>query len=103
MTTPSDDKSIRRARLLANCDAIAWAPHDGQYLTAASEDGVVQCWDARKFGSSDPIWSVVAREYIRVSDICSEDASTMHTKILSAVRVLIPSDITPQTLGLLEQ
>lgn len=63
-----NDQSIKKAKLLADCEAIAWDPHNQQYLTAASEDGVVQCWDVRKFGS-EPVWSMVAHEYGGVSDI----------------------------------
>lgn len=61
--------SVKKAKLLADCEAIAWDPHSQQYLTVASEDGVVQCWDVRKFGE-EPVWSMVAHEYGGVSDIC---------------------------------
>mmetsp|Transcript_35310 Transcript_35310/g.61966 ORF Transcript_35310/g.61966 Transcript_35310/m.61966 type:complete len:442 (-) Transcript_35310:81-1406(-) len=61
--------NVKKAKLLADCEAIAWDPHNPQYLTAASEDGVVQCWDVRKFGQ-EPVWSMVAHEYGGVSDIC---------------------------------
>ncbi|KAL7525853.1 hypothetical protein ACHAXR_001189 [Thalassiosira sp. AJA248-18] len=65
----ADQSNVKKAKLLADCEAIAWDPHNPQYLTAASEDGVVQCWDVRKFGS-EPVWSMVAHEYGGVSDIC---------------------------------
>ncbi len=61
--------SVKKAKLLADCEAIAWDPFAHQYLTAASEDGVVQCWDVRKFGE-EPVWSMVAHEFGGVSDIC---------------------------------
>jgi periodic tryptophan protein 1 len=61
--------NVKKAKLLADCEAIAWDPHSHQYLTAASEDGIVQCWDVRKFGE-EPVWSMVAHEYGGVSDIC---------------------------------
>jgi len=61
--------NVKKAKLLADCEAIVWDPHNPQYLTAASEDGVVQCWDVRNFGG-DPVWSMVAHEYGGVSDIC---------------------------------
>ena len=61
--------NVKKAKLLADCEALAWDPHNPQYLTAASEDGVVQCWDVRKFGQ-EPVWSIVAHEYGGVSDIC---------------------------------
>merc|ERR1719491_1446560 len=43
----NSNQNVRKAKLLADCEALAWDPHDQQYLTAASEDGVVQCWDVR--------------------------------------------------------
>ena len=64
----SSNANVKKAKLLADCEAIAWDVHNQQYLTAASEDGVIQCWDVRKFGS-DPVWSFVAHEY-GVSDFC---------------------------------
>lgn len=64
----NDAQSVKKAKLLADCEAIAWDPHNQQYLTVASEDGIVQCWDVRKFGA-DPVWSMVAHEYGGVSDI----------------------------------
>mmetsp|Transcript_25602 Transcript_25602/g.46299 ORF Transcript_25602/g.46299 Transcript_25602/m.46299 type:complete len:558 (+) Transcript_25602:179-1852(+) len=69
-TASSSDanQSIKKAKLSADCEAIAWDPHNQQYLTAASEDGVVQCWDVRKFGQ-EPVWTMVAHEYGGVSDM----------------------------------
>ncbi len=60
--------TVKRAKLLADCEAIAWDPHNQQYLTVACEDGTVRCWDVRKF-DLDPVWSFVAHEYGGVSDI----------------------------------
>ncbi|KAL7546169.1 hypothetical protein ACHAWF_009510 [Thalassiosira exigua] len=60
--------NVKKAKLPADCEAIAWDPHGPQYLTAASEDGVVRCWDVRKF--EEPVWDFVAHEYGGVSDIC---------------------------------
>ena len=67
-TSAGASQNIKKAKLLADCEAIAWDPHAPQYLTAASEDGLVQCWDVRKFGG-EPVWSMVAHEYGGVSDI----------------------------------
>jgi len=67
-TANNANQSVKTAKLLADCEALAWDPHNQQYLTAASEDGTVQCWDVRKFGL-DPVWSFVAHEYGGVSDI----------------------------------
>jgi periodic tryptophan protein 1 len=60
--------AVKRAKLLSDCEAIAWDPHNQQYLTAACEDGTICCWDVRKF-DLDPVWSFVAHEYGGVSDI----------------------------------
>lgn len=65
----ADQKNAKRAKLSADCEAIAWDPHNLQYLTVASEDGVVKCLDVRKF-EAEPVWSMVAHEYGGVSDIC---------------------------------
>ena len=67
-STGANAGSVKKAKLKADCEAIAWDPHAHQYLTAASEDGIVQCWDVRKFGE-EPVWSMMAHEY-GVSDIC---------------------------------
>eukprot|EP00804_Cyclotella_cryptica_P017728 CCRYP_001175-RA/>CCRYP_001175-RA protein AED:0.03 eAED:0.03 QI:87/1/1/1/1/1/4/83/651 len=66
--TSANAGSVKKVKLLADCEAMAWDPHSQHYLTVASEDGVVQCWDVRKF--DDPVWSMVAHEYGGVSDIC---------------------------------
>jgi len=63
------NQNVKKAKLSADCEALAWDPHNQQYLTAASEDGMVRCWDVRKFGE-EPVWSVVAHAYGGVSDIC---------------------------------
>lgn len=68
VSSANASQNVKKAKLLADCEAIAWDPHNPQYLTAASEDGVVQCWDVRKFGG-DPVWRFVAHEYGGVSDI----------------------------------
>lgn len=65
----ADGSNVKKAKLGADCEALAWDPHRPQYLTVASEDGVVKCLDVRKFGA-EPAWSMVAHEYGGVSDIC---------------------------------
>ncbi len=64
----TDSQSVKTAKLLADCEAMAWDPHNQQYLAVASEDGVIQCWDVRNFGG-DPVRSMIAHEYGGVSDI----------------------------------
>jgi len=48
--------NVKAVRLTADCEALAWDPHHGQYLTAASEDGVVRTWDVRNLDGG-PVWS----------------------------------------------
>lgn len=62
------DQQQQHVKTTADCETLAWDPHHTQYLTAATEDGVITCWDVRKF-QQEPIWSFVAEEYGGVSDI----------------------------------
>jgi len=64
-------KTIKGA-LSADLEALVWDPHSSHYLTAASEDGVISCWDVRTLGQSSnskPVWSFVAEEYGGVTDL----------------------------------
>ncbi|KAG7362947.1 WD-40 repeat-containing protein [Nitzschia inconspicua] len=61
--------NVKRVKLPADCEALAWDPFNPQFLTAASEDGTVTCWDVRKFSDKTPLWSMVANEYGGVSDL----------------------------------
>jgi len=60
---------VKRAKLSADCEAIAWDLHQGHLLTAASEDGSLCCWDVRKFEGGGCYWKFVAHEYGGCSDI----------------------------------
>jgi len=62
-------KDIRKVKLPADCESLAWDPFSPQHLTAASEDGTIMCWDVRKFSDKTPLWSKVASEYGGVSDL----------------------------------
>ena len=62
-------KDIRKVKLPADCETLAWDPFNTQYLTAASEDGTIVCWDVRKFTDKSPVWKMVANEYGGVSDL----------------------------------
>lgn len=64
-----NSENVKRVKLPADCEALAWDPFNPQYLTAASEDGTVNCWDVRKFSDKTPLWSMVANEYGGVSDL----------------------------------
>lgn len=63
-------ENIKHVKIPADCESLAWDPFNPQYLTAASEDGTVQCWDVRKFADKTPVWSLVASEFGGVSDLC---------------------------------
>jgi len=63
-----DGSLCKRAKIPADCEAIAWDPHHPHLLTAASEDGTVLCWDVRNFGKNH-YWSFVAHEFGGCSDI----------------------------------
>jgi len=62
-------ENVKRVKIPADCESLAWDPFNPQYLTAASEDGTVTCWDVRKFSDKTPLWSMVASEYGGVSDL----------------------------------
>ena len=64
-----NSENVKRVKIPADCEALAWDPFNPQYLTAASEDGTVQCWDVRNFSDKKPVWSMVANEFGGVSDI----------------------------------
>lgn len=68
-SSSTSEKSVKRAKVASDPEALAWDPHCSQYLTAATEDGTVQCWDVRKFDSGAPVWSFVAHEFGGVSDL----------------------------------
>jgi periodic tryptophan protein 1 len=60
--------NVKSVKLSGDCEALAWDPCHPEYLTAASEDGTISCWDVRKFQTSTPLWSFVANEFGGVSD-----------------------------------
>jgi len=62
--------SLKKVKIPADCEALAWDPFTTEYLTVASEDGSMICWDVRKFSTKTPLWSIVANEYGGVSDLC---------------------------------
>lgn len=99
----ASQSNVKKAKLMADCEAIAWDPHNPQYLTVASEDGVVKCLDVRKF-ASEPVWSMVAHEYGGVSDICynSKVPGMLVTcsidKTVALWDIVTPND-TPQSCG----
>lgn len=63
------ENNVKRVKIPADCESLAWDPFNPQYLTAACEDGTLTCWDVRKFSEKTPLWSVVANEFGGVSDL----------------------------------
>ena len=62
-------RNIKKVKISADCEALAWDPFHPEYLTAACEDGTIVTWDVRKFSDKSPLWSFVANEYGGISDI----------------------------------
>jgi periodic tryptophan protein 1 len=62
-------ENIKKVKIPGDCEALAWDPFTPEYLTAASEDGSITCWDVRKFSDKTPLWSIVANEFGGVSDL----------------------------------
>lgn len=65
----SANGACKKVKIPADCEAIAWDPHNPHLLTAASEDGSVLCWDVRKFESGSTYWNFVAHQFGGCSDI----------------------------------
>jgi len=60
---------IKKVKITADCEALAWDPHQSANITVACEDGTIKCWDVRKFTTATPLWSLVANEYGGVTDL----------------------------------
>lgn len=65
----SGDQNCKRVKISADCESVSWDPFHSQYLTVATEDGTIACWDVRKFDSGSPVWSFLANEYGGVTDL----------------------------------
>jgi len=65
----SDGENVKKVKLIADCESIAWDPCQLEYLTVASEDGTICCWDVRKFETANPVWKIEASEFGGISDI----------------------------------
>lgn len=64
--SPQDAKQVK---IKSDCESISWDPFNTQYLTVATEDGTVSCWDVRKFSTKTPAWSKVVNEFGGVTDL----------------------------------
>jgi periodic tryptophan protein 1 len=68
-TNGSNKSNIKQVRISADCETIKWDPIRTEYLTVVSEDGIINCWDVRKFDTSTPLWSFSASEFGGVTDL----------------------------------
>jgi periodic tryptophan protein 1 len=59
----SSGRDVKRVKLPADCEALAWDPHHPEHLTVASEDGSLKCWDVRSFETATPVWSMIGNEF----------------------------------------
>jgi periodic tryptophan protein 1 len=59
----SSGKDVKRVKLPADCEAVAWDIHNPEKLTVASEDGTLTCWDVRQFETTKHVWSFVANQF----------------------------------------
>lgn len=59
----SSRENVKSVKITDDCETIEWDPFHPEYLTVASEDGTVTCWDVRQFETSKPLWSFVANEF----------------------------------------
>lgn len=62
-------KNVKSVKISGDCESLAWDPCNPEYLTVATEDGTLSCWDVRMFQTSKPLWSFVANEFGGVSDL----------------------------------
>ncbi|KAK9820102.1 hypothetical protein WJX72_006156 [[Myrmecia] bisecta] len=60
MRTPAS--SPLQWELSADVEALTWVPHDPTCFLAASEDGIVACFDARKGGGSGALYRLAAHD-----------------------------------------
>lgn len=67
--TNGNKSNIKQVRIPADCETIVWDPTRTEYLTVLSEDGIINCWDVRKFETSTPLWSLSASEFGGVTDL----------------------------------
>lgn len=62
-------ENVKRVKIPSDCEALAWDPFHPEYLTVATEDGTLFCWDVRKFETSSPSWSVSSSEFGGLNDL----------------------------------
>lgn len=65
----SSGRDVKKVKITSDCESIAWDSLHPEFLTVASEDGTLTCWDVRKFETKSPAWTMVASEFGGVSDI----------------------------------
>lgn len=65
----TNGQNVKRVKIQSDCEALCWDPFHPEYLTVASEDGTLSCWDVRKFETNSPAWSVVSSEFGGLNDL----------------------------------
>lgn len=65
----SNGENVKKVKIGADCEAIAWDPFTTENITVVSEDGIVSCWDVRKFETNSPLWSFVPNEFGGITDL----------------------------------
>ena len=60
---------VKRVKIPSDCEALAWDPFHPEYLTVATEDGTLFCWDVRKFETSSPAWTSSSSEFGGLNDL----------------------------------
>ena len=67
--TNGNKSNIKQVRIPADCETMVWDPIRTECLTVVSEDGIIHCWDVRKFETSTPLWTLSASEYGGITDL----------------------------------
>mmetsp|Transcript_4984 Transcript_4984/g.7191 ORF Transcript_4984/g.7191 Transcript_4984/m.7191 type:complete len:540 (+) Transcript_4984:677-2296(+) len=59
----NNNNNIQRVHLSADCESISWDPHSPYYMTVATEDGRVTCWDVRQMTNNNTTTTTTPQDY----------------------------------------
>ena len=65
----TNGENVKRVKIQSDCEALAWDPFHPEYLTVATEDGTLYCWDVRKFETNTPAWTKLSSEFGGMNDL----------------------------------
>lgn len=65
----TNGENVKRVKIQSDCEALAWDPFHPEYLTVATEDGTLCCWDVRKFETNSPTWTMLSSEFGGLNDL----------------------------------